>query len=84
MILFIIYFGYRNVELVYISSTETYKGVEAFRYQSSDSLFRPQTIVPEHDCYCSQATQDASGKDSCYLDGIFDFQPCLGMLMNWF
>lgn len=68
----------RTVKLVYKNSNESYLGVDAYRYELSDSTFRPTTLIKEQDCFCSKATKDASGNDNCYLDGVFDFKPCLG------
>lgn len=68
----------RTVKLIYKNSDESYQGIKGYRYEASPTLFRPATILPEDDCYCTKATKDISGKDNCYLDGAFDFKPCLG------
>uniref|UniRef100_A0AAR5QC97 Sensory neuron membrane protein 2 n=1 Tax=Dendroctonus ponderosae TaxID=77166 RepID=A0AAR5QC97_DENPD len=68
----------RTIQLVQVSSNEVFNGINAFRYSTGYTLFRPETILKENDCYCSHGTKGADGKPSCFLDGLLDFRPCLG------
>ncbi|ENN70885.1 hypothetical protein YQE_12290, partial [Dendroctonus ponderosae] len=67
-----------TIQLVQVSSNEVFNGINAFRYSTGYTLFRPETILKENDCYCSHGTKGADGKPSCFLDGLLDFRPCLG------
>lgn len=69
---------FRTVKLAFKSSEESYSGIKAFRYETEDTFLRTSSLIPEHDCFCTKSTKDASGQDNCYLDGAMDFKPCLG------
>ncbi|XP_066254528.1 sensory neuron membrane protein 2-like [Euwallacea similis] len=69
----------RTVSLTFVSSTETYNGIKAFRYETADNFLRPSTSAAERDCYCTKKTKDDKEKDSCFLDGVLDFYPCVGV-----
>ncbi|XP_066152403.1 sensory neuron membrane protein 2-like [Euwallacea fornicatus] len=69
----------RTVNLTFINSYETYKGIKAFRYETPNTFLRPSISVAEHDCYCAKETKDDTNKASCFLDGVLDFRPCVGV-----
>ncbi|CAG9761743.1 unnamed protein product [Ceutorhynchus assimilis] len=69
----------RTVELFQTNSNLEYRGISgAHKYETNENLLRPATVTPEQDCYCSKATKNVEAKDDCYLDGTFDYKPCLG------
>ncbi|KAL1517697.1 hypothetical protein ABEB36_001432 [Hypothenemus hampei] len=69
----------RTVKLSFVAANETYMDIKANRYETNQNFFKPSTLIKEKDCYCSKATKDLKNEDNCYLDGLFDFKPCIGV-----
>nr|WAB51688.1 scavenger receptor 2 [Harmonia axyridis] len=70
----------RSVSIVY-NRTDTYKGIEGYVYKTDPNLFYSSVDDPTKDCYCSlkKGTLDENGQKSCFLDGVIDIYPCLGL-----
>ncbi|CAH1116434.1 unnamed protein product [Phaedon cochleariae] len=59
-------------------TTDTYSGIDAYRFGITKDTFRSATPNPENDCYCIQQSTDVDGEPSCFLDGVLDVFPCFG------
>lgn len=75
-----IFFCCRTVS-VFQDGTSSYKGIEGYRYKPKSTLFYSSQKNKEEDCYCSikKGTRDQMDQPSCFLDGVLDIYPCLGL-----
>ncbi|KAG5893040.1 hypothetical protein JTB14_014820 [Gonioctena quinquepunctata] len=58
--------------------TDSYKGIDGYRFGVTSNAMRPATPDAENDCYCIKQTMGIDGEPSCFLDGALDVYPCFG------
>lgn len=56
-----------------------FRDVNVYKYGFNKNTWRTTNCSPEESCFCSDYTRGLDGKKSCFMDGVQDVYPCLGI-----